>query len=126
MASLCLNVLRPTLPVWLKRFLAEDVAIIPRWTTGVDREGAASLRYALIIASSIGPMRAMSKPMRTAKAMDDIYDDPQYWRDRAYEARTHAMYIRDAETRSTMLGIADQFERLGRLGEQRVNGSDLR
>jgi hypothetical protein len=58
--------------------------------------------------------------------MDDVYDDPQYWRDRAYEARTHATYIRDAETRSTMLGIADQFERLGRLAEQRVNGSDLR
>jgi hypothetical protein len=37
-----------------------------------------------------------------------------------------AMYIRDAETRATMLGIADQFERLGRLAEQRANGSDLR
>jgi hypothetical protein len=71
-------------------------------------------------------MRAMSKPVRTAKAMDDVYDDPQYWRDRAYEARTHATYIRDAETRATMLGIADQFEGLGRLAEQRVNRSDLR
>ena len=56
----------------------------------------------------------------------DVYDDPQYWRDRAYEARTNARYIRDPETRATMLGIADQFERLARLAEQRAAGSDLR
>ena len=51
---------------------------------------------------------------------------PQYWRDRAYEARTNATYIRDLETRATILGIADQFERLARLAEQRAAGSDLR
>ena len=63
-----------------------------------------------------------------ARAMDvyDVYDDPQYWRDRAYEARTNATYIRDLETRATILGIADQFERLARLAEQRAAGSDLR
>jgi hypothetical protein len=59
-------------------------------------------------------------------AMDDydVYDDPQYWRDRAYEARTNAMYIRDSETKATMLSIADQFERLGRLAKQRAKRSD--
>jgi hypothetical protein len=56
---------RPRKGLRVEGFLAEDIAIIPRWTTGVDREGAASLRYALIIASSIGPMRAMSKRVRT-------------------------------------------------------------
>jgi hypothetical protein len=67
----------------------------------------------------------------SAWAMDicdiyDVYDDPQYWRDRAHEARTNATYIRDPETRATMLGIAGQFERLARLAEQRAAGSDLR
>jgi hypothetical protein len=56
----------------------------------------------------------------------DVYDDPQYWWDRAYEARTNATYIRDPETKVTMLAIADQFERLGRLAEQRANGPHRR
>ena len=57
-----------------------------------------------------------------ATGVYDVCDDPQYWCDRAYEARTNATYIRDSETRTTMLGIAGQFERLGHLTEERANG----
>jgi hypothetical protein len=49
-----------------------------------------------------------------------IYNDPQHWRDRADEARATAAQIVDPETRTTMLRIAEDYERLARLGEQRL------
>jgi hypothetical protein len=49
-----------------------------------------------------------------------LFDDPQHWRERADEARTTAALIRDAETKATMLRIANDYERLARRTEERL------
>ena len=38
-------------------------------------------------------------------------DDPQYWRDRAEEARVRASEMKDPETKHIMLRIAEGHER---------------
>ena len=51
--------------------------------------------------------------------MRTIYDDPEHWKERAEEARATAGYTRDPEAKSTMLRIADEYDRLARLAEER-------
>jgi DNA-binding ferritin-like protein len=53
-----------------------------------------------------------------------LVDDPEYWLKRAEEARTLADQMKDAHTRSLMLGIAESYDKIakwatGRTGEQR-------
>jgi hypothetical protein len=44
-----------------------------------------------------------------------LLDDPQYWRDRAEEARMHADEMKDPETKHMMLRIAESHERQAQL-----------
>ena len=41
-------------------------------------------------------------------------DDPEYWRNRAEEARTIAERMTDAHTKSLMLGVADSYEKIAK------------
>jgi bacterioferritin (cytochrome b1) len=51
--------------------------------------------------------------------MSKRLDDPQYWRDRAEEARTHAEEMKDPETRHIMLKIAEGHERQAQILEKK-------
>jgi hypothetical protein len=44
---------------------------------------------------------------------------PQYWRNRAEEARTIAETLHDATAKATMLNIATHYERLARRANDR-------
>jgi hypothetical protein len=46
--------------------------------------------------------------------------DPEYWRQRAEEARAIAAQMMDAHTRAVMLGIAQDYEKLAEHAEQRA------
>jgi hypothetical protein len=47
-------------------------------------------------------------------------NDPKHWRERAEEARVHAEQIGDPESRSMMLKIAEDYEKLAKRAEQRL------
>jgi hypothetical protein len=49
-----------------------------------------------------------------------LLDDPQYWRDRAEEARTQADKMKDPETRHIMLRIAEGHARQAQLLEKKA------
>ena len=49
-----------------------------------------------------------------------ILNNPQHWRDRAEEARAVADQLDDPDARRTMLGIADEYERLALNAERRL------
>ncbi len=49
-------------------------------------------------------------------------NDPKHWLDRAKEARALAEQIADAEAKRTMLGIADDYERLAQRAQERAAG----
>jgi hypothetical protein len=51
--------------------------------------------------------------------VQDPLNNPSYWRSRAEEARTIAEAIRSALPRSIMLRIAEDYDRLARMAEQR-------
>ena len=51
-----------------------------------------------------------------------LLDNPEYWRKRAEEARVVAESIRDAKSRETMLGVAEDYERMAMRAEDRANG----
>jgi DNA-binding ferritin-like protein len=53
-----------------------------------------------------------------------LLDDPQYWRDRAEEARTQADKMKDPETRHIMLRIAEGHERQAQLLEKKAADSN--
>jgi hypothetical protein len=56
--------------------------------------------------------------------MDDRdIDDPQYWRDRAEEARSLASRTKDPETKHIMLRIAEGHERQAALLGKRLRDS---
>lgn len=44
--------------------------------------------------------------------------DPEYWRERAMQARAKAQQTKDPRTRKTLLGIADNYDQLA---EQQEN-----
>ena len=46
--------------------------------------------------------------------------DPEHWRQRAEEARAVADQIADPEARQMMLKIADDYERLAKRAEERI------
>jgi hypothetical protein len=46
-------------------------------------------------------------------------DDPQYWRERADEARYVAQHMTDPMSREMVLDIAATYERVAQRGEQR-------
>ena len=52
--------------------------------------------------------------------MNTLLDDPQYWKDRAEEARAKAADMKDPGNKRTMLKIAEGHERQVELLEQRV------
>jgi hypothetical protein len=47
--------------------------------------------------------------------------DPEYWRQRAEEARAIAVQMMDAHTKAVMLGIAQDYEKLAEHAEQRAD-----
>jgi hypothetical protein len=49
-------------------------------------------------------------------------DDPAHWRKRAKEARTLADQMNDAQSKQTMMRIAEDYERLARRAEERARG----
>jgi hypothetical protein len=49
-----------------------------------------------------------------------LFDDPEHWRARAEEARTVAEQLTDPESKSTMLRIAGDYERLAEHAELRA------
>jgi hypothetical protein len=46
--------------------------------------------------------------------------DPEYWRQRAEEARAIAVQMTDPHTKAVMLGIAQDYEKLAKRAEQRA------
>jgi hypothetical protein len=46
--------------------------------------------------------------------------DPQYWRQRAQEVRSAAEHLTDPHAKRMLLGIGDDYERLAKCAEQRV------
>jgi hypothetical protein len=47
--------------------------------------------------------------------------DPEYWRQRAEEARAVAVQMMDAHTKAVMLGIAQDYEKLAERAEKRAD-----
>ena len=56
-------------------------------------------------------------------ALNPTKDDPDYWRNRAEEARAIAVQMVDAHTKATMLAIAQDYEKLAKRAEQRAGDS---
>ena len=51
----------------------------------------------------------------------NVPDDPEYWRKRAEEARALADQMKDAHTKSLMLGIAASYEKIGKWAGVRIH-----
>ena len=47
-------------------------------------------------------------------------NDPRHWRERAEEARVHAEQITDLDSKTTVLKIAEDYEKLAQRAEQRL------
>ena len=57
--------------------------------------------------------------MLVGMTVDDPLNNSSYWRNRAEEARTIAESMRTAHPKSIMLKIAEDYDRLARIAEQR-------
>jgi len=44
--------------------------------------------------------------------MQSLFNDPQYWRERADEARAMASYANDSEVISSMLRVAAEYDKI--------------
>jgi hypothetical protein len=55
-------------------------------------------------------------------ANPSFINDPEHWRSRAKETRAIADQMTDADSRSAMLRIADDYDRLAERAAQRVAG----
>jgi hypothetical protein len=55
-------------------------------------------------------------------ANPSFINDPEHWRSRAREARAIAEQMIDADSRSAMLRIADDYDRLAERAAQRAAG----
>jgi hypothetical protein len=49
-----------------------------------------------------------------------LLDNPNYWRNRAEEARVVAESIQEQQSKEVMLGVARDFERMAALAEERL------
>ena len=49
-----------------------------------------------------------------------FYNDPQYWRERADEARAMTKFVLDPDVIAAMLRIAIEYDRIIHLTEQRL------
>ena len=49
-----------------------------------------------------------------------FYNDPQYWRERADEARAMTKFVLDPDVVAAMLRIAIEYDRIIHLTEQRL------
>jgi DNA-binding ferritin-like protein len=45
---------------------------------------------------------------------ESVVDSPEYWRNRAEEARTLAEQMRDPQTKALMLGVAESYEKIAK------------
>jgi hypothetical protein len=54
---------------------------------------------------------------------DHPINNPEHWRHRAKEMRAHSDQATDLVSKATMLGIAEDYEKLARRAEQRLRGS---
>jgi len=54
-----------------------------------------------------------------------MFENANYWRSRAEEARLLADSLEDAQSKQIMLGIAGDYERIAELAEQRVKAGGL-
>jgi hypothetical protein len=54
--------------------------------------------------------------------MPSFINDPKHWRERADEMRALARDAQDEAARQSMLGIAEEYERLARRAEKRSQG----
>jgi hypothetical protein len=52
-----------------------------------------------------------------------LINDPDHWRDRAREKRALAERLRNEQAKQTVLRIANEYERLAELAEERSRGS---
>jgi hypothetical protein len=50
--------------------------------------------------------------------MQYVYDDPQYWRERADEARTTARLVSHRDMNAAMLRVAVEYDRMAHAAEQ--------
>ncbi len=66
-----------------------------------------------------GACRAIRGWFYVGCPLDYIYDDPEHWKDRADEVRATAGYVRDQETKQVLLRIAEQYDKLARIAEER-------
>jgi len=55
-----------------------------------------------------------------------LLDDPQYWRDRAEEARVRADQVKDPETKHIWLRIAEGHERQAAILEKKRDSENSR
>ena len=51
------------------------------------------------------------------------FDDPDYWRKRAEEARAVAVQMLDPHTKAIMLSIAQDYQKLAERAEQRARAT---
>jgi hypothetical protein len=49
-------------------------------------------------------------------------NDPKHWRERAEEARALAGQMTDPEAKATMLGIAEDYEKMAKRAQDRATG----
>ena len=49
-------------------------------------------------------------------------NDPDHWRDRADEARAMAEQMGDLDAKKSMLRVAEEYEQLAQLAEERLRG----
>lgn len=56
--------------------------------------------------------------------MTSPIDDPDYWRDRAAEARAIADIMRNPDSKRTMLEIAKGYDQLALFAQQRAAGGE--
>ena len=49
----------------------------------------------------------------------NLVDDPEFWRSRAEEVRVIAEDLKDADAKTIMNRIADDYERLAKYAQQR-------
>jgi hypothetical protein len=103
---------------------AEALPGLPCTTIEVGRTNYNCLRYTRLRLSLNSDLLlifegvAVEMGDRGNLGMSTRLDDPQYWRDRAEEARVHADQMKDPQTKHMWLRIAEGHERQAQLLEK--------